>query len=59
MIENINKPTTITIRNGYGKYSVSVDRSDLSISEMIECVRRVVLAAGYSEKSVDEYIEAM
>jgi len=55
MIEDIGKPTTITIHNGYGIYSVSTNHSDVALSEMMELVERVLLAAGYDPQNIQDY----
>jgi len=55
MIEDINKPTIITIQNGYGTFSVSCDHSDVLLDQMIWLMERVLIAAGYDCESVKEY----
>jgi hypothetical protein len=57
MIEDINKPTIITIQNGYGTYSVSCDHSDVSLDQMILLMERVLIAAGYDCELVKEYFD--
>lgn len=55
MIEDINKPTIITIHNGYGTYSVSTKHSDLTMGEIMDLIERLLAAAGYDQKNIKEY----
>ena len=58
-ILDLNKPTVFTLKNGYGEYSVSVNHSDLDIIQMFDLVRSLLLAAGYSEQSIDGILEGI
>ena len=53
-VKTFNHPTTVTITNGYGTYSVSVNHSDCDLGEMIDLVRRALLAAGYHCGELEE-----
>ena len=47
----------ITLENQYGEYSVSTKKEDLHIAEMFDdLVIPVLLAAGYHQGSIDEYL---
>ena len=50
--------TSITLENCYGKYTVEIDRDDMDMEETV-CllVRPVILAAGYTEANVNDWIE--
>lgn len=49
--------TKITLKNEYGEYSVSANRSDLAIDEAFEIlIIPVLLASGYSKELIDEYL---
>jgi len=49
--------TTMTLYGKYGKYSITVNRGDLTIGDILaDVVRPLLLAAGYSEQNVDEYL---
>lgn len=52
----INKPTVLTLKNGYGQYYITVDHTDLSLVDMMDLVRRLLLAAGYQPDNINEYI---
>ena len=54
-LEDINKPTVISITNGYGTYSVSANRSDLSLDETTELIKRLLVASGYHPDNVNQY----
>ena len=49
-----NEPTKITISNGYGTYTVSTNHSDCDLYEMLDLMRRVLLAAGFYVKELTE-----
>ena len=56
MFEELREPTVITIRNGYGTYSVSTNHSDVSLDEMFKLIERILLAAGYAKESIKQYL---
>ena len=49
-----NVPTVVSITNGYGHYEVSANHSDCDLSEMLDLMRRVLLAAGFYVKELTE-----
>ncbi len=49
-------PTTLTLKNEYGTYSITIPKIDLTVSETIEeLFNPVMLAAGYQQGSLDDY----
>ena len=55
LISDINKPTTLILKNGYGRYTVTVDHSDLDIVGMFNIFESLLLAAGFEKASIEEY----
>lgn len=56
MKENMPK-TTLTLEDGYGTYTISVNKQDMSIDEVVEeLVEKVLLAAGYHINSINEVL---
>ena len=49
--------TKITIETCYGTVSVSSDKDDLNIDELIDLIRRAIIGAGYSPEVVREYFQ--
>lgn len=51
-----NEKTTITLENCYGEYSIKLNESDLDIHETMDrLIKPLLVAAGFSEQTVDEY----
>lgn len=51
------KTTRVTLENEHGTYSVEVKDIELTMGKMVrDVVKPVLLAAGYSETLVDEYL---
>lgn len=51
--------TKLTLKNRYGRYQIELDREDLTFDELFEeLVRPLMLAAGYTEHTIDEYLGA-
>lgn len=51
------KTTKITLENEHGTYSVEIRNTELTINALVrDVVKPVLLAAGYSESLVDEYL---
>jgi len=49
--------TTMSLRDQYGECSITVNKGDLPIEDIItDVVRPLLLAAGYGEQNVDEYL---
>jgi len=49
--------TTMSLRNPYGQYTVTVNEADLPIGDILEdVVKPLLLAAGYSEQNIEEYL---
>lgn len=46
----------ITIETQYGIYTVEESGNDLTVSEMMHLVKRVLIATGYHKDNIDEYI---
>lgn len=58
MIEDLSKPTTVTIKNGHGEYSVTVDYTGVAMDDMIkDLIVPVLLATGYHPDTVKDYID--
>lgn len=50
------KTTTMLLDDGYGAYSITVPGSDMDVPDLYDgLIRPLLLAAGYTEKSVDNY----
>ncbi|WZE63645.1 hypothetical protein PANI_CDS0126 [Maribacter phage Panino] len=50
--------TKITIKNEYGKYSVEVDESDMTLTGMMDkLIMPVIKSVGYSQITIDKYFE--
>lgn len=46
---------TLTLENEYGTYTISINKQDMSIDEVVEeLVEKVLLAAGYHINNVNE-----
>jgi len=51
------KTTKVTLENEHGTYSVEVKDIELTIDELIRnVIKPAILAAGYSEKLVNEHL---
>lgn len=48
--------TRITIETMYGVYTVEEGGEDLAVPEMMNLVKRVLIATGYCKENIDEYI---
>lgn len=49
--------TNMSFENSYGHYAVSLPKDDLPLDEIIDSlVRPLLLAAGYHEESINNYI---
>lgn len=49
--------TTITLENEHGTYTISVNKTDMTIYEVMgELVENVLLAAGYHTNTVNEVL---
>lgn len=49
--------TTLTLENEYGTYTISVNKTDMPIYEVMdELVEKVLLAAGYHINNVNEVL---
>lgn len=49
--------TTLTLENEYGTYTISVNKQDMSIDEVVdELVVKVLLAAGYHIEIINEVL---
>lgn len=47
----------MTLRNQYGSYSITKNMGDLPIGDILaDLVRPLLLAAGYSEQNIEEYL---
>ena len=58
-MKNDSVKTTLTLENGYGKYTVEIPEMDLSIASMFDLlVIPVLLASGYAEGSIENYLNA-
>lgn len=50
--------TSITLKNCYGEYSISVPETDLTIVELFEgLINPILLAAGYAQSTIDDYLK--
>jgi hypothetical protein len=50
-------PTTITLVNSYGTYSITANKDDMGIGEVCaDLLEPVLLAAGYHPESVKEWV---
>jgi len=50
--------TSITIETSYSTIKIEVDKDDMTMTEVItDLIRPVIIAAGYSEQTVNEWIE--
>ena len=50
--------TSITIETSYSKITIEVDKEDMTMGELIsDIIRPAILAIGYSEQTVNEWIE--
>jgi hypothetical protein len=56
-MEDKKDKTRIIIINKYGEYFISENSSDLNIHEMMSLFARLLMAVGFSEKNITEYIE--
>lgn len=57
MIDEWTVKTTMTLRNQYGRYSITKNMGDLPIGDILaDLVRPLLLAAGYGEKNIEEYL---
>ena len=49
--------TTISLNDGYGSYTVEVDKVDMSMDEVFqELVIPVLLASGYQRENINQWI---
>lgn len=53
-MSELNKPTIITIQNGFGRYEIEVPHTDVDLYEMLDLYRRLLLCAGYPVKEIVE-----
>jgi len=51
--------TTITLSNNYGSYTVSVPENDLTVDEVVDIFKSVLLAATYQPESVKDACESL
>ena len=54
----MSKSTTITLINEFGEYSVSAHHSGLNIDQIMQLIRSLLLASGYHESNISQYIES-
>ena len=53
------KKTIITLTDHYGRYTISKNKVDIPISEMFDdVIIPLLIASGYAESAIDEYLEA-
>lgn len=57
MLEGIQNPYRITLEHYDQKITVEMSNSSVSIDQAMQTFRSVLLAAGYPEKSISEYIK--
>ena len=51
--------TSITFYSQYGEYSITVNKDDMNMEEIMgELVRPLLLAAGFQPENISEYINA-
>lgn len=55
MISDLNRPFRLTLEQYYDKIIIEKDHSDVPLSEVMEMVRGLLIAAGYAAESVNEY----
>lgn len=49
--------TTLTLENQYGKYTIEVNKTDLSIDQLFEeLIDPMLHAMGYAQETIDEYL---
>lgn len=53
----MNKPFRITIEHWDQKVISEVNRSDLTLKEVIQMFERLLLAAGFSQEQIEKYYE--
>lgn len=56
MTKEINSPTTLTIQHFDIKVSLSINHSDIEMSQMFDLFKTAVLAIGYTELSFQNEI---
>jgi len=49
------KGTILTLENEYGRYTASVDHSDLDVDGIMELVKNLIRAAGFAEENIRDY----
>ena len=54
--EDMNDHTTVTIENKYGKYTVTSYEGCEHVDSLMLIIKQVILASGYAEETVREYI---
>jgi hypothetical protein len=55
-MNNLDKPTTLSITNHGLTVSVSFDHSDITIGEMFEAFKAAMVGITFSEEQVREYV---
>lgn len=57
-MENSNiEPLTLTLKSHGREVSITLPNSDVNIDEMIDVVKGVLIAAGWSKDLIDEVIQ--
>ena len=52
-----NPKSKMTFSHWGGKVTIQKDHSDITIEEFFEMVRCIALGAGFSEESINQYLE--
>lgn len=53
----VDEGFSITIKSWDAEYTINKQHSDLSLSEVVQEFKRLLLAAGFSKENIDEYID--
>ena len=49
--------TKVTIETCYGTVSVSSDKDDMNMVELLDLIQRAIIGSGYSPEAVREYFQ--